>query len=132
MQEVSTTSKQLPAQLHQKIVWQGGVPKIVSDRPVFQGGQSPVNLKALQEEALNLPYTGDIPEYVGLTKGEVLVLSLLEDATNGDKDARREVLDRIMGKATQNVKSVNINGTLADFLNDLDISGSGPMSVDDL
>jgi hypothetical protein len=71
---------------------------------------------------LNFPYTGDEPKYNGMTKGEAMIAQLIDEASEGDKDARKEVMDRVMGKPQQNIKSVSIKGTLGDFLDTLDTS----------
>ena len=60
-------------------------------------------------------YDGDDPRFQGKTRLEAAVLSLAKDATL-DADARREFLDRIMGKPKQRVDSVNVNMNLNDYL----------------
>jgi hypothetical protein len=41
---------------------------------------------------------------------------MARDAADGDATARADILDRIMGKAQQNIKSVNLSGDINEFL----------------
>ena len=63
-------------------------------------------------------YDGDDPKYEGMTRLEVAILSLARDAAT-DPDARKEFLDRSMGKPRQRVDSMNVNVTLQGFLEQL-------------
>ena len=100
-----------------KLKWIDGKPVIIG-APMIDG---PIDgrMKLLLSEAMNLPYDGNDPRYVGLTKGEALIIDLVDQASRGDKDARKEVLDRALGKPVQNIKSLNVRGTIEDFLDNL-------------
>lgn len=60
-------------------------------------------------------YTGDDVRFVGKSRLEATLLSLADDAPH-DPDARRELLDRVMGKPRQRVDATNVNITLSGFL----------------
>lgn len=64
--------------------------------------------------ALDL-YDGDDPAYLGKTRLEAALLSLARASTT-DPEARREFIDRIMGKPKQRVDSTNVSLTLSGFL----------------
>lgn len=97
------------------VIWENGMPKVAVAR-IFDGPKAAGSLKAFMQEALNLPYSGGEPEYQNLSKGEVILLRLLNDAAGGDHSARSEVMDRVMGKPLQTTQSVNLRGSLEDFL----------------
>lgn len=101
-----------------RLEWRDGRPVIVG-API---SSNPVDmrLKDLMREAMNLPYDGLDPRYKGLTKGEALVIDLIDKASLGDKDARKEVLDRVLGRPVQNIKSLSVKGTLEQFLDQLE------------
>ena len=63
-------------------------------------------------------YTGGEVEFIGKTRLEVAVLSLAM-ASAYDADARKEFLDRIMGKPKQRVDSTVITASLTEYLQQL-------------
>lgn len=97
--------------------WIDGKPVIVG---VPMAAKSAKKARELMDAAMDLPYDGDDERMVGLTKGEALIITLVDDASKGDKDARKEVLDRVMGRPVQNVKSLTLRGTLEDFLDQIE------------
>lgn len=117
-----------------QIVWVDGKPTVQGIPAPFGQKNTSENLKALMKETLNLPYSGRNPAYQGLTKGEAIILSMLDDAAAGDKDARQELLDRLMGKPKQTVESLKIEGSLEEFLEAIDEreNGQQPQLRDDV
>jgi hypothetical protein len=100
-----------------------GVPQVIAvpiEAKPFKSKTSQVTLKALMVEALNLPYAGPNPAYAGLTKGEAFVIDLVDQASRGDEDARKELLDRILGRPEQKTKSLKVEASLEDFLEQID------------
>lgn len=67
------------------------------------------------EAAARDKYRGDDPRFQGKTYIEAAVISLVEDAPH-DPDARKELLDRSMGKPRQKIDSTSQNITLIGFL----------------
>jgi len=106
----------------QEIVWVDGVPKAVSERAVFTKSNAANLLSEISKECLNFPYDGPDTKYAGMSKGEAIIAQLVDSAASGNADARKELLDRVMGKPQQNIKSVSLRGSLGDFLDDLDTS----------
>ena len=47
---------------------------------------------------------------------EVLVRSLVDQAALGDGEARKELLDRLMGRPKQQVETLSVKATLEDYL----------------
>jgi len=114
-----------------KLKWVDGKPVIIG-APIVAGPMDG-RMKMLLSEAMNLPYDGHDPRYVGLTKGEALIIDLVDQASRGDKDARKEVLDRALGRPVQNIKSLSVRGTIEDFLDNLDpIETIDVVNVDDV
>ncbi len=101
-----------------KLQWIDGKPVIVG-APIIPGHIN-TRMKALLSEAMNLPYDGSDLRYVGLTKGEALVIDLVDQASKGDKDARKEVLDRALGRPQQTIKSLSVRGTIEEWLDNLE------------
>lgn len=63
-------------------------------------------------------YDGPDDRFTGKTRLEATILSLAMDAPH-DPDARREFLDRTMGKPKQRIDSTSLNVTLTGFLEQL-------------
>lgn len=101
-----------------KLKWVNGKP-IVVGVPMSVAPME-TRMKDLLMEAGNLPYDGGDPRYVGLSKMEAIVIDLIDQASLGDKDARKEVLDRALGKPMQNIKTLSVRGTIEDFLDSID------------
>lgn len=112
-----------------KIEWDdNGNPKAVGV-PIRFDGLTDIRLRSLMQEALNLPYDGKDPRYRGLTKGEAMIMTLINDAASGDQDARKELLDRFLGKPIQNIKSVSVKATLEEFLDNLAPPPGSPQAM---
>ena len=105
-----------------KIVWENGIPRAIVAKPHFNKKNASRLLEDLSKELLNLPYDGDDPKYYGMSKGEAMMAQLVDDASTGDTGARKELMDRVMGKPQQNIKSLSVKGTLSEFLDELDTS----------
>ena len=63
-------------------------------------------------------YTGSDLRFMGMTRLDAAVLSLVEDATEFP-GARSELLDRIMGKPRQRVDAQVVTFSLTDYLTQL-------------
>lgn len=72
----------------------------------------------LETIALDM-YDGDDPDFEGKSRIEVAILSLAKDSAI-DPIARKEFLDRTMGKPRQRIDNTNVNLTLSGFLSELD------------
>lgn len=73
------------------------------------------NIKALW----CMPYDADPllePEYVGLTYGQVVLMKQVQLAARGDGSSVDRILDRMIGKPEQINKNLNIQGTYAEFM----------------
>jgi len=106
-------AKELVEHYSQKIKWVDGEPVIVAT-PIIFNKNTDSTLKTLMRATLNLPYQGTNALYKGLTKGEAIVMAVVDQAAEGDKSARADIFDRLMGKPLQ--KSVSVKGDLEDFL----------------
>jgi hypothetical protein len=101
------------------------LPKIRTE--IHNGVTVPVNVgKTLEEIAETSIYDTSVEEYVGeMThlKGknnlQAAIATLIHDAANGDPDARKELLDRILGKAVQKQEIKSQNMTLVGFLDQI-------------
>ena len=125
-------SEALPANLlvpKPEIIWENGVPRAVVPRPHFDKNNASLVLTELSKQYLNFPYEGDDPRYLGMTKGEAMIAQLVDEASNGDADARKELMDRVMGKPQQNIKSLSVKGTLGEFLDTLDPSEADVIDI---
>lgn len=108
-----------PGHYSKQIQYIDGTPHLVAvpiESRIFKQRSAQATLKALMTEALNLPYAGPNPAYHGLTKGEVFIIDLIDQASRGDPQARQEVLDRLLGKPEQKTKSLKVEASLEDFL----------------
>jgi hypothetical protein len=95
--------------------WREGVPYLVS-APVKLSEAPENSLRALLRKCLDLPYDGKDPSLQGLTQGEAMIVNLSRDAAAGFPEARTAILDRFLGRPTQNIQSVNLSGDLNSFL----------------
>lgn len=102
-----------------QLVWVDGEPKIRTVPELFNKNSTERSLLELAKACLNLPYDGKDPRLQGLTKGEAMIVTLVDDASNGSQKAREELMDRIMGKPQQNVKSLKVTADLGDYLDSL-------------
>lgn len=110
---------QRPSVIYQgEIIWLDGVPSLknnltrISSRPAD-------SLRDLMTLALDLPYDGKDPSLQGLTNGEAMIISQARAAANGDSTARGEIMDRIMGRPQQNIKSVHLSGDINELLDNV-------------
>lgn len=101
-----------------QLVWENGSPRVIG-APINRGSV-PQQMRQLLEEMMYLPYDGNDPRFVGFTKLEAMMASLVDEASRGNSDARKEILDRVLGKPVQNIKSLSVKGTIEDFLDSLD------------
>jgi len=60
-------------------------------------------------------YDGDCLDFLGKSRLEATILSLAQDAPH-DPDARKELLDRVMGKPKQRIDSTQVSVDLTSFL----------------
>jgi len=118
----STTSKPPATRRNYEIVWENGVPRAVVPQPKFSKANASNLLAELSVLNLNFPYDGDNPKYFGKSQGEAIAGQFVDAAAAGDMSAIKELMDRVMGKPQQNIKSVQVKGTLGDFLDTLDTS----------
>lgn len=70
--------------------------------------------ECLETVALDM-YDGDNIEYLGKSRLEVAVLTLAK-ASADDPDARKEFLDRTLGKPKQRVDSTSVSLNLTEYL----------------
>lgn len=103
------------------IVWVNNAPQ-----PRYGGPMGKAQLTQLFSAGLSMPYKGTYApeedayiiedEYDGKTIGEVIVMKRLQKAAEGDPDATRDILDRVMGKPKQSVESTSVTMSYSDFL----------------
>ena len=94
---------------------------------IHNGVPVPVNVgKTLEEIAENgiydestAKYDGKIEKLRGKNNLQAAIATLIQDAANGDPDARKELLDRIMGKPLQKQEIKSQNMTLVGFLDQI-------------
>ena len=60
------------------------------------------------------------PEYVGMSKGEVVIRQLIDMACFGGKDATKELLDRLVGKPKQQIETKKLTMSYQDYLDAID------------
>jgi len=95
-----------------------GMPEVVLEAPLISVDKS--GLQNMMNQALLLPYDGNDPRYVGLSKGAAMIIDLVDQASKGSDSARKEVLDRLLGKAVQNIKTLSIRATMEQVLAELE------------
>jgi hypothetical protein len=103
------------------IVWENGMPVPRRGKPYTKAVAN-----AATNAALALPYEpvkkadGTLEEgeakFIGMTNGEVMNIRAVRAAALGDLDAFKYLMDRAGGKAVQAVENVNVNASLADYL----------------
>lgn len=79
-----------------------------------------------------MPYDADPilePDLVGLTCGQVILMTQIKQAVNGDGAATDRLLDRMIGKPEQTNKNLNLNGSYKDFLEEV-AKAEGIIDVD--
>ena len=67
-------------------------------------------------DVLSTDYTGSDPNKLHLTKGQAAFMTLAEHAQDGDIGALNVILDRFIGRPTQQVNTLNVSASLTEFL----------------
>lgn len=98
-----------------EIEWREGIPYLTK-APTRISEQPENNLRLLLRRCLDLPYDGLNPALAGLSQGEAMMVQLMRQAADGDSDARTQIIDRILGRPQQNIKSLNLSGDINEFL----------------
>ncbi|MDE1866580.1 MAG: hypothetical protein KGI08_02570 [Thaumarchaeota archaeon] len=81
------------------------------------------DIKGTLKEIWTMPYDADPilePEFTGLTYGQVILMEQAKRAIGGDGGAVDRILDRLIGKPEQINKNMNISGTYAEWLEQID------------
>jgi len=88
--------------------------------PIPVGRETDIAQKAniYFSDVVDKKYEGDDLDLLGLTLLEATILTLAKDAPH-DADARKEFLDRVMGKPKQRVDSTAVTVDLNTFLHQL-------------
>ena len=73
---------------------------------------------SLESNAL-AEYDGPLFRLYGRTNLDAAIMTLVEDAANGHDEARKELLDRVMGKPLQRQDIRSQNVTLVAFLDQI-------------
>lgn len=107
--------------------------------PVGRRQVSAMDIVEALKDALSTAYTGKDPAKRGLTKGEAALLSIAENAQDGDAGAFEFLLNRLMGKPVQQVNQMNVSASLKEFLEGLSVETErctvdplGPAEIDPL
>lgn len=82
-------------------------------------GRKPVStadLVACFQTVMALDYDGEDETKTGLTMGDAAAVSQMRKAADGDLDAYKFIVERVGGKAVQQVQNFNVNASLKDFL----------------
>lgn len=95
--------------------WENNIPYLTS-APERLSTDPTALIPELIRKVLDMPYHGDNPAFEGLSFGEAMVISMAREAADGSDAARTAILDRLLGKPKQSIESVQITGTLNDFL----------------
>jgi hypothetical protein len=105
-----------PPEQSVRIRWNAnGCPEVVG-API-RISADPVNSTAgLLKVYMDMPYKGPDPDLQGLSYGEAIIRKTMMQAAEGDRHAREQILDRILGKAVQHTQSVNVQASLNDLL----------------
>jgi len=104
------------------IRWVNGVPE-----PYYVTPVNAAAVKTLSTVAAALPYEGEWdeelgmkviePRFRGMTNAEVMWIRIAEKAANGNLEAAKMILDRILGKPKQSVESTSMSMSYQEFLN---------------
>jgi hypothetical protein len=77
----------------------------------------PVNTtSSLLKSYMDMPYKGPDPDLQGLSYGEAIIRKTMMQAAEGDRHAREQILDRILGKAVQHTHAISVQASLNDLL----------------
>lgn len=103
------------------IDWEDGMP-VLKYRNVVKKEA----MNELTRHAMSQPYEGEWdpilqdyikdPRFDGMTKAEVIEHKLIDKAAAGNIEAIKEIKDRLLGKAKQQVESKNLNIGYEDYL----------------
>lgn len=81
------------------------------------------DIKGTLKEIWAMPYDADPllePDFIGLSYGQAILLTQAKQAINGDGGAVDRILDRLIGKPEQVNKNLNVTGTYAEWLEQID------------
>ena len=102
----------------QLIKWKDGVPTVLATTSRI--ADDPQNaLTNLLSKVLDLPYDGPDSALQGLSLGEAMIVNQARQAADGNSGARQEIFERLVGSVEQKIKSVNLSGTLSEFLDEV-------------
>lgn len=97
--------------------------RLIDGVPVPLGSNGVNTAQLLQDsltKALSEEMPSDDPFAPKMTKAEAITRTLVDDALSRDpdvrKDARKDILDRVLGKPTQRTESLHVDATLPEFL----------------
>jgi len=96
--------------------------------PVMQDSSLQELVKKSLEVKVQMEYDGEDPRYEGMSFADAALQSLIDDSTV-DPKARKELIDRMIGKATQHVESTNLNVNLVGMLDQLAIQDKAIFDV---
>lgn len=109
------------------IQWVQGVPE-----PVYRN-ITPKSVKELATTALSMPYVGVYdeelgmhviePEFEGMSNAEVMWVKVARKAADGELEATKIILDRVLGKPKQSIESTTMSLTYPEFLEMLSKGG---------
>lgn len=106
----------LPAVTYRtELEWRNGVP-CLTRAPIRVSEDPQEMMPMLLRRVLDLPYDGRDPSLQGLSNAEAIAVQVARAAAMGDLDATSLLLDRLLGRPQQNIKSVSLSGNLNDFL----------------
>jgi hypothetical protein len=105
-----------PPEHEVRIHWNAnGCPEVVG-APIRISADPVNSVQSLLKSYMDMPYRGEDPDLQGLSYGEAIIRKTMIQAAAGDKHAREQILDRILGKAVQHSQSVNVQASLNDLL----------------
>lgn len=106
--------------------------------PISQPVLAKKQIQDLGAAVMSMPYQDPLglePEFDGMTNAEVIYIRLARDAADGDHEARKELLDRVLGKPKQTSEVKKLDLTYQDFVDELarkagkaaDVEGENPL-----
>lgn len=111
-----------------EVPWPDGPVKNRSLGPYI--GKRP--LRMIIESLINQLYVaGELEEgFEGLSKRDVMIIRQIDRACEGSIDAFKEIMDRLYGKPIQVSESLQVHGSLQDFLDMMEEPGDNGKSAD--
>src|SRR5574343_1087610 len=111
----------MPPQPHAVAAYEviNGIPTLVN-RPVDANAEMEVISRQLSEPDPDDPNTANF---------ETIVRVMIGQARKGDRYARQEIWDRMMGRPAQTVMNMNVGASLSDFLLALEPPPEPPVRV---